>query len=422
MRSRHLLTLFLSLSALAATAADVNLDQPQPKAPPHTPVSLDGFKPELRLRFTNWTTSIPANDIVGQVRRGVFCSDPAPVRYTKKLDDWFSHALAKAFNERTLALHYSAPEPPKSVFETQTPGSGADLRAGATLLAWDWRTCGREEYKGESYAKVRWEIFSARQQRVVYTATVESSHSSGDYVKPAEFDQAFLRATVDGLLSDPRVAELVRTGATAAEPAPTLAPLALGTGQVVEGGVAKSGPGLLEAVVTVESGNVSGSAFYISQDGYLLANQHVVGEARFVRVKLAEGRSLVGEVVRIDRERDVALVRTDPVTRGVLALRAEAPRIGEDVYALGSPFGEVLSGTLTHGVLSSRRVLDGVAYLQSDVAVNPGNSGGPLIDSQGRVLGITRIHTNAQGINLFIPIEDAVEKLSLVLGPAAQKK
>ncbi len=422
MRARHLVPLALALATLGAIAADVNLEQPPPKVPPQTPVPLDGFKPELRLRFTNWTTTIGNNDIVGQVRRGVFCSDPRPLRYSKKLDDWFSHQLAKLFNERTMALNYSAPEPTKSVFDTQTPGSSADLRAGATLLAWDYRTCGREEAKGDAYAKVRWEIFSARQQRVVFSATVESSHNSSDFVKSTEFDQAFLRAAVDGLLADKRVAELVRTGAGAVEPAAALAPLALGTGQAVEGGVAKAGPGLLDAVVTVESGTVSGSAFYISQDGYLLTNQHVVGDARFVRVKLADGRSLVGEVMRTDRQRDVALLRTDPVTRPVLALRSEAPRVGEDVYALGSPFGERLSGTLTRGVLSSRRVFEGVAYLQSDAAVNPGNSGGPLIDADGRVLGITRIHTSAQGINLFIPIEDALEKLALVLRPGAPAK
>ena len=109
----------------------------------------------------------------------------------------------------------------------------------------------------------------------------------------------------------------------------------------------------------------------------------------------------------------MALLRTDPVTLPVLPLRHEEGRVGEEVYALGSPFGKVLSGTLTRGILSAKRVLEGVPYLQSDVAINPGNSGGPLIDSEGRVLGITQLQSSGQGVNLFIPIDEALEKLAV---------
>ena len=101
-----------------------------------------------------------------------------------------------------------------------------------------------------------------------------------------------------------------------------------------------------------------------------------------------------------------------------LALRSDAGTVGEVVYAVGSPFGQSLSGTITRGVLSARRVFEGVPFLQSDVAVNPGNSGGPLIDANGRVIGITVIGTGAQGINMFIPIDDVLDKLSLTLGSA----
>jgi S1-C subfamily serine protease len=67
-------------------------------------------------------------------------------------------------------------------------------------------------------------------------------------------------------------------------------------------------------------------------------------------------------------------------------------------------------------VLSARRVFEGVPFLQSDVAVNPGNSGGPLIDANGHVIGISVIGTGAQGVNMFIPIDDVMDKLSLTVG------
>jgi serine protease Do len=136
-------------------------------------------------------------------------------------------------------------------------------------------------------------------------------------------------------------------------------------------------------------------------------------------VRLSDGRNLVGEVLRSDKVRDVALLRTDPVAFDVFALRAEEARTGEEVFALGSPLGKVLSGTLTRGVLSARRVIEGVSFLQSDVAVNPGNSGGPLIDGQGRVVGIAQIggsEGGLQGLGLFVPIQEAMDQLALKLG------
>jgi S1-C subfamily serine protease len=222
---------------------------------------------------------------------------------------------------------------------------------------------------------------------------------------------------VDNLLADPSFVAVIRSGGMAeAAPAQAQPVLRLNPGQVVNAGVDKGTPKILAAVATVESGIGSGSGFYISQEGYLLTNKHVVGDDKFVRVKLSTGRSLVGEVVRVDKARDVALLRTDPASSEALALRPDAGTVGEVVYAVGSPFGQSLSGTITRGVLSARRVFEGVPFLQSDVAVNPGNSGGPLIDANGHVIGISVIGTGAQGINMFIPIDDVMDKLSLAMG------
>lgn len=141
----------------------------------------------------------------------------------------------------------------------------------------------------------------------------------------------------------------------------------------------------------------------------------MVADAKFVRVRLSDGRSLVGEVLRQDKARDIALLQTDPVSFDVLGLRLSAAQLGEEVFALGSPYGASMSGTLTRGVMSSKRVLEGVAFLQSDVAINPGNSGGPLVDAKGQVIGIAQLRSETAGLNLFIPIEDALEKLALTV-------
>jgi len=124
-------------------------------------------------------------------------------------------------------------------------------------------------------------------------------------------------------------------------------------------------------------------------------------------------------VVRSDLRRDVALIKTDPHGRTPLTLRRGAVQPGEVAYAIGTPLDEKFQSTVTKGVISANRIYDGFSYIQSDVTVNPGNSGGPLLDDQGGVIAITVIGVREDaaptGINLFIPIGDALDFLNLKL-------
>ena len=398
-----------------AQAEDIDLSKPVPKVPHRTPLLKGGDASGPTVEFTTWKSAVGFNDVVGKMERGLFCSGGVPFQYSKKLDEWLSFSLGKKYRAEGERLGIVVPEASKSVFDDKGAKGGAAFQLGATLLALDYRVCFDEDQtKGDVYAKIKWEVFSSRRQKVVYTTVVEASHSETSKVPGKKFDGDFMQAIVDNLLGDPKLAAVVASGGTVdEEPTKAFAALKLDPGPTVAGGVSKSASGLLSAVATVESGVGSGSAFYISREGYLLTNQHVVADAAFVRVRLSDGRNMVGEVLRVDRQRDVALLRTDPVTVPVLPVRREEGRVGEEVYALGSPFGKVLSGTLTRGILSAKRVLEGVPYLQSDVAINPGNSGGPLIDSEGRVLGITQLQSSGQGVNLFIPIDEALEKLAV---------
>ncbi|MCZ6674760.1 MAG: trypsin-like peptidase domain-containing protein [Verrucomicrobia bacterium] len=169
-----------------------------------------------------------------------------------------------------------------------------------------------------------------------------------------------------------------------------------------------------KAVVHIEvEGNKapggSGSGFFISPDGYILTNSHVVSGARSLRVYLADGRSASGEVVGNDPETDLAIVRTDVDEVDHLAF-ADSERLqpGQIAVAIGSPMG--FQQTVTAGIISglgrslrarSGRLIDNV--IQTDAALNPGNSGGPLLNSRGEVIGVnTAIIYTAQGICLAI--------------------
>lgn len=156
-----------------------------------------------------------------------------------------------------------------------------------------------------------------------------------------------------------------------------------------------------------------GSGFFISADGYILTNNHVVSDAADIYVTLTDGREFKAKVIGTDERTDVALIKID--TKDMTPLTVGDPKQlkkGQWVLAIGSPFG--LDSTATAGIVSaiSRDTGDYLPFIQTDVAVNPGNSGGPLINLKGEVVGInSQIVSRSggfMGISLAIPIDEAM--------------
>lgn len=117
----------------------------------------------------------------------------------------------------------------------------------------------------------------------------------------------------------------------------------------------------------------------------------------------------------------LALIKTSAVKPAPLVLRAASPQAGEAVYAIGTPLDAKFQGSVTKGIVSATRVYDGQSFIQSDAVINSGNSGGPLLDENGAVIGVCvsgyEVNGAPAGINLFIPIDDALKALALT--PAA---
>ncbi|SDC12041.1 serine protease Do [Massilia sp. PDC64] len=158
----------------------------------------------------------------------------------------------------------------------------------------------------------------------------------------------------------------------------------------------------------------AGSGFIVSPDGVILTNAHVVRDADEVTVKLQDRREFRAKVLGSDPRTDVAVLKIDAKNLPVVPLgNTRNLQVGEWVLAIGSPFG--LESTVTAGVVSAKgRTLDnnGVQFIQTDVAVNPGNSGGPLFNTRGEVVGInSQIFSQTggyQGLSFAIPIDVAV--------------
>lgn len=166
-------------------------------------------------------------------------------------------------------------------------------------------------------------------------------------------------------------------------------------------------PGLPEAPV-----RGAGSGFIVDANGIILTNAHVVDGATEVTVKLTDRREYQARVLGSDKKTDVAVLKIEAKDLPVVKLGSTRDlRVGEWVLAIGSPFG--LENTVTAGVVSAKgRSLpdgSGVGFIQSDVAVNPGNSGGPLFNASGEVVGInSQIYSRSggyQGLSFAIPID-----------------
>jgi S1-C subfamily serine protease len=160
-----------------------------------------------------------------------------------------------------------------------------------------------------------------------------------------------------------------------------------------------------------------GSGFILDKEGHILTNNHVIDNAQRVEVTLADKHKYKANVVGVDKHHDLALLQINAPNL-VPATLAESGglMVGQRVYAIGNPFG--LSGTMTRGIISAIRsigVQNGSPIedaIQTDAAVNPGNSGGPLLNSRGEVIGVTTLIASAgadqsAGIGFAIPINTA---------------
>jgi serine protease Do len=159
-----------------------------------------------------------------------------------------------------------------------------------------------------------------------------------------------------------------------------------------------------------------GSGFIVSSDGYILTNAHVVDKADEVTVRLTDRREYKAKVVGADRQSDVALIKIDGKNLPTVKIGdSRNAKVGEWVVAIGSPYG--FDNSVSAGIVSAKsRSLPDASYtqfIQTDVAVNPGNSGGPLFNLAGEVIGInSQIYSRSggyQGISFAIPIEAAMK-------------
>jgi S1-C subfamily serine protease len=196
--------------------------------------------------------------------------------------------------------------------------------------------------------------------------------------------------------------------------------------------VERAGPAVVSIEIAAARGNRpggAGSGFVVTPDGYVMTNSHVIANARTIKVKTPAGETAEAQVVGDDPASDLAVIRVDAAAlatsrTGVAYLPVDGgltPRVGQLAVAIGNPLG--FESTVSTGVVSAlgrslrgkaNRLIDGV--IQHTAPLNPGNSGGPLLDGAGRVIGVnTAIIARSQGLGFAIAVETAAWVLGQLL-------
>lgn len=325
----------------------------------------------------------------------------------------------RIFRDQLKGQGFRTAGDPTNLFEDQ---ASADLQVGALVTDLKIKICNyvtlvNATFQGAAVMDVEWQIYSVSQAKVL--ARIKTH--GGTTIKGAKQGagtallQAAFADNAQRLAANEAFRQIIAgaTPSASALPASLMAFKAAPAGDVPLATAVKS-------VVSIFAGDGMGSGVAISTDGYILTNHHVAGSSGQVRVRWPDGAESVGEVVRSDRRRDVALIKTTPKAPP-LPVRGPPVQVGETVFAVGTPLRKEFSNTLTRGVVSATRQIEGQAVIQSDVAVDHGNSGGPLLDEKGRIVALTVSGYSEDGvgrnINFFIPIEDALKALALTPAP-----
>jgi len=408
------------VAVLAALVASTAMADSSFKAvASNSPISVAG-RPNLRVISVNRVTQTIADDErLGDLQRAWTCSSAGSFRWNAKLAEVVAQRIKSTLSHELEAAGYPVQKKADSAFEAEPLRGRADFEIGAVVKSFSLDLCiyNSGALHGSTYIDVKWELFNAQAQKVVLSLNTEGSFKREDSEKDsvAEFIGHAIAVAARNLLANKEFVDAVTGASAAPQESASASSLVLTKFSPPPGGSEKNSTQIRAAVVTVETSAGSGSAFYIDREGYLLTNQHVVGDSKFVKVRTATGREIPGEVLRVDAKRDVALLKTEKTPFEPLPIHFGETHIGEEVYSVGSPLGETFSGSMTKGVISGDRDLENLRFIQSDVAVLPGSSGGPLLDSSGSVIGIAAraLDSGRANLNLFVPIQDALDAVSV---------
>ena len=389
---------------------------------------------------------------MGEFQKGGSCSRDRDIEVKNDHEPTQEASFRWQFHDRLRQLGYRSPREIKTKFDLEG-NAGPDLTIIALIVELEVAQCDVQETlrsrrgilrtvareKNSSSIAVEWQVRDNLRRKLVYEATTRGAYRDSGFhdIRTNEartLERAFLEAA-DALFADEAFAKLLDPGVSALPARADLDGAAPKLELTLKSGTCQTGiqrfrnryEVLERGTATIRTVRGHGSGFLVSDDGYVLTNEHVVGNAREVVVVMNENE-YVGRVVAAAPARDVALIEIDaPPPNSALPLCREMAAVGDEVYVIGTPLDEELDLTVTKGIISQHRTVRGLRYYQTDASINSGNSGGPAFNENGDVIGIAVAGLFTEdgagvGINYLIPIDDALRPLVETRQPASERR
>lgn len=414
--------LFAALAALAGCLASPVAIQPVPTA---KPVELGAEQVGKFIQLKRLVVHIPEHEVIGVKQIGPFCRGVEQL-FWKSLDKIYlsEDELTEKLREELGKYGYKVLGGQYRLFD-EGPRPKADLVLGGMVRDLKGNICynppdSTTSCSGEVYLRVEWQVYDPRQKKVLLKVETAGSYKR-DLMElvPDRGRSLWLgayRAAVANLAANPALQKLV-SGKPALSPPPRpkptvqkpvqLTPLKLTYAAAQSFKMPGDADAVRAAMVGVYGDSGSGDGFFISPGGYLLTSAQSVTGSKYVKVRLADGNELLGEVLRSDAAWDVAIVRIKASVAAALPMASGRPRVGSSVFAVSR---NAAAPKLRQGVVGDYITAAGRRLGTSTVNLPTAMNGAPLVDRHGAVVGIA---APAKGGNFFIPIVEVFPALNL---------
>ena len=392
-----------------------------PVAEQLTPISYSGKATTRGVVLSDFTLDLPKSESEDVLIGRVVCGAPVDLYWVKgyvRLDkDYVGPKINKVFESHGYLARTGVPV-----------REAGDLDLTARIKKVFINTCvkskARKSSKDSTYIKIEWTLRDPLLDETVLVFETKGSHHGISEVARSEgrsksFNTALEMATNNMLANEKfieAISEAVDESRVAKLDTESIDVKVNYKNEFKSFEDAAKSLKYRTAIIKMSSGH--GSGVYIGEDGYVLTNAHVVGDEKECRV-ISGKDDFKAKVIQKNAIRDVALLKVDsPYVPNPVPISKKGVDIGASLFVIGTPLDMKFSHTITRGIVSAKREMRGMSYIQTDAAINFGNSGGPVFNKNGELVAIsvsglmTREGTSLN-INYLIPIEDALDKLNI---------
>lgn len=384
--------------------------------PPEQPIIVD-YESTANISFKRIIFQIPPGTQIGAAYEGL--ANVKRQNYYWQTSISIGHEIFNEIaNEELRNAGYNVIGGEKLLFDINEAWK-ANFLLGARIIDLKFNTYSSVSWENaEGSLTVEWELYNKNKREVIFRKRTFGAAKSEETTGTECLFTAF-RIAISDLLADRLfVNKLALSGKNTEQHEPPnkiilINAKSLSDHQDIKKLINKA----IESIVTIKVEHGFASGVIISSEGYVITNYHIIEGKNFIDATLSNGITLQMQVIRESPDYDLALLKINGSGFKSLPLGDSSEQIvGEEVFAIGTPFHTELSQSVTKGIISGKRIFREKEYIQTDVKVNPGNSGGPLINSKGEIIGIVTlkvVELGYEGLAFCIPVNIALRELGI---------